>query len=332
MPRLKAHLVWLALLLAGALPCAAASASNGASPEPWRDWQTSLQVDHALAGRIWSTGRKAFVAPAELAAALAGADFVLIGETHDNADHHRLQAWLIAALAKRRKPAVVMEMIGLEQADALGRYLAQDGADASGLGAAVAWSKRGWPPWAMYRPIAEAALAAKLAIRAGDVPRATLRRVSREGLETIEAARRKRLLLDRPLGTALDAALLKELAASHCGLLPERVLPAMSKVQRLRDAVLADSLIDAGRPDGAVLIAGNGHVRTDRAVPWYVARCLPKARILSVMLIELDAETKRPEDGLITDPDGKAAADFVWYTPRRDPEDPCESLRKHLAK
>ena len=301
MPRLKAHLVWLALLLAGALPCAAASASNGASPEPWRDWQTSLQVDHALAGRIWSTGRKAFVAPAELAAALAGADFVLIGETHDNADHHRLQAWLIAALAKRRKPAVVMEMIGLEQADALGRYLAQDGADASGLGAAVAWSKRGWPPWAMYQPIAE-------------------------------AARRKRLLLDRPLGTALDAALLKELAASHCGLLPERVLPAMSKVQRLRDAVLADSLIDAGRPDGAVLIAGNGHVRTDRAVPWYVARRLPKARILSVMLIELDAETKRPEDGLITDPDGKAAADFVWYTPRRDREDPCESLRKHLAK
>lgn len=332
MSHLATHLTRLALLFASLALITAASAAGDASSQPWKNWKTSLQADHVLAGRVWSARSKAFVPPVQLAETLAAADFVLIGEIHDNADHHRLQAWLIAAVAKRRKPAVVMEMIGLDQADALDRYLAREAADASGLGAALNWSKRGWPPWSIYQPIAETALAAGLAIRPGDIPRSKLRQVGREGLEAIEASRRQRLKLDEPLGTALASALREELAASHCGLLPESALPSMSNVQRLRDAVLADSLIDAGKTAGAVLIAGNGHVRTDRAVPWYVARRLPKARVVSVMLVELDDETKRPEDGLLTGPDGVAAADFLWFTPRHEREDPCERLRKRFAK
>ncbi|MGI9384183.1 MAG: ChaN family lipoprotein [Methyloligellaceae bacterium] len=332
MLRLTTCLTWFALLFVSPWFIAAVASASDVASEPWKDWKTSLQADHALAGRVWSARRKAFVAPGQLAETLAAADYVLIGEIHDNADHHRLQAWLIAALAKRRKPTVVMEMIGLEKADALDRYLAQDTADAAGLGPAVAWSKRGWPSWAIYQPIAEAALAARLTIRAGDVRRAKLKQVSREGLKAIEATRRQRLKLNEPLGTALAAALREELATSHCGMLPESALPAMSNVQRLRDAVLADSLIGAGKTDGAVLIAGNGHVRTDRAVPWYIARRLPKARVVSVMLVELDSQTKRPEDELLTGPDGAAAADFLWFTPGHDRGDPCERLRKRFAK
>ena len=47
----------------------------------------------------------------------AARDFVLLGEKHDNPDHHRLQAWMIDALVARgRRPAIAMEMLDAEQA------------------------------------------------------------------------------------------------------------------------------------------------------------------------------------------------------------------------
>src|SRR3546814_20489359 len=46
----------------------------------------------------------------------------------------------------------------------------------------------------------------------------------------------------------------------------------MLKVQRLWDAWMADSMLAAAADgaEGAVLIAGSGHVREDRAVPWHL--------------------------------------------------------------
>ncbi|MHA1548233.1 MAG: ChaN family lipoprotein, partial [Alphaproteobacteria bacterium] len=97
--------VW-AMMLLSSLTTAFA---DGA--EPWRNWQSPLQADDALVGKIWSSHEKRFVTPRLLADALTEAEFVLLGETHDNADHHRLQAWLIDRIAMHRKPTVVMEMI-----------------------------------------------------------------------------------------------------------------------------------------------------------------------------------------------------------------------------
>ncbi len=91
---------------------------------PWQSWVSTLHRDHALVGRIWSVREKRFLKPLELRDRLALTDFVLLGETHDNPDHHRLQAWLISAIVGYdRRPAVVMEMISLDQADKLEAYL-----------------------------------------------------------------------------------------------------------------------------------------------------------------------------------------------------------------
>ena len=48
-----------------------------------------------------------------------------------------------------------------------------------------------------------------------------------------------------------------------------------------RDAMMADRLATVAGRAGGVLIAGNGHVRTDRGVPWYLARIRPTARTVS---------------------------------------------------
>ena len=299
---------------------------------PWLSWQTSLQKNHPLTGKIWSAREESFVTPQTLAQAVRAARFVLIGEVHDNPDHHRLQAWLIEQTAGDTKPAVVMEMIYRDQAPALRAYLARPGANAAGLGAALEWEARGWPEWRFYQPIAEAALRRGLLLRAGNIDRPVLKKAARKGLGTLDAERRKSLLLDRPLGAPLRKALLDELYRSHCELVPRDALGAMFNIQRLRDAVLAGSLIDAAGQARAILIAGNGHVRADRAVPWYLSRRAPRARVLTVMILEVDGAAKTPEDLTPVGPRGDPAADYVWFTPRAEREDPCAKLRKRFAK
>src|SRR3546814_10447161 len=107
------------------------------------------------------------------------------------------------------------------------------------LGDALDWEARGWPSWAEYRPIAEAALRHGLPMRPGKPSRALVRRLSQgEGLPADLAGR---LAWQRPYPAGVEEALRKELRESHCGLLPEAALGGMLKVQRLWDAWMADS-------------------------------------------------------------------------------------------
>jgi uncharacterized iron-regulated protein len=90
--------------------------------------------------------------------------------------------------------------------------------------------------------------------------------------------------MPQPLIDALN----EELADSHCGLMPASAFGSLNLTQRFRDAHLARALIDAAKANAAAfLLAGNGHVRADRAVPWFVERMEPSRRIVSVMLLEV---------------------------------------------
>jgi uncharacterized iron-regulated protein len=74
-----------------------------------------------------------------------------------------------------------------------------------------------------------------------------------------------------PLPAALLAAQETEVRDSHCGMLPESMVSPMAKAQIARDVVMAETL-RAHAANGVVLIAGNGHVRTDIGVPFWLRR------------------------------------------------------------
>ena len=252
-------------------------------------FEGGLHRDHPLVGEIRRVRDGATLTPDQAAAELASGRFVLLGEQHDNPDHHALQAWAVRALAGQdRRPAVAFEMIDRTQADALAAHLAERPADAAGLGAAVRWDDRGWPDWAMYQPIAEAALTHDLPLVAADAGPELTRTVGRQGLEAAGALDADTLGLATPLPEAQRAALRQELQVSHCNMLPDGALGPMAQVQRLRDAVMADSLIAAARDaDGAVLIVGGGHVRADRGIPWYLRRRLDDPDVVTVRFLEV---------------------------------------------
>jgi len=321
------------ILLLCLLGASNAMAAQPPLVKPWEHFVERQNADLALAGRIWSVRTGKFISPAVLADQLAGAHYVFLGETHDNRDHHRLQAWVISQIARRgRKPAVVMEMVDSSQAKALAAYQAKKGHDAAGLGAAIGWKASGWPDWSMYQPIAEAAFAAGLKLYAANYPRTFIRKVGMKGLGILEDDRRKALLLDKRLPEVMEADLRKMIVKSHCNLLPAAATGPMVNVQRLRDAAFADAMLRDGAKTGAIMITGGEHARTDRGAPWYLARRSKNAPLSSLVMVEVRPENKDVADYEPKSPDGQFAADYLWFTPMAKRPDPCEGLKRHLMK
>jgi uncharacterized iron-regulated protein len=300
-----------------------------------RSWKSSLGRNHPLTGRIWDVSSARFIDRQSLVTRLARADFLLLGERHDNADHHLLQAEVLRSLiALGRRPAVGFEMFGLDDASAIANHLAFAPNDAAGLGRAMNWNKRGWPDWAMYQPIAEAALEAKLRIVATNLPLAIARKMSRDGLAALEPSVRRELGLDRP-SDAMFATMAADIHNSHCGYASEESVKAMVEVQRARDAQMAQSLIAASNRDGAILVAGAGHVRNDYGIPVYLSAKAPGKQIISIAFLEVDNQKSEAHSYALPYPNGRLPFDYVWFTARVDDENPCEKFRsqfEHLKK
>ncbi|PHS21987.1 MAG: hypothetical protein COA85_12215 [Robiginitomaculum sp.] len=300
---------------------------------PWQNWQIAPNAPSPLLGKIWSFRENAFITPTDLAKAMAKADFALLGETHDNADHHRLQGWMVSAIAGQgRKPAVVWEMFDTGQSQALITFQNGKPDNADALGTAVNWGKTGWPQWPLYQPIAEAALSSGLSMYAGDPPVTLVRTVGKKGFSVLPQGETERLLLDKPLAENLKNALQTQIVESHCNLIPSAATGPMYRGQRLRDASMAMHMVEKGETNGAILIAGTGHVRQDRAVPWHLRRLRPGKTVSSLMFVGVSSEETDPASLIPTDPDGKPAADYAWFTPKVVREDPCIALKKRYAK
>jgi uncharacterized iron-regulated protein len=318
-------LAWCAVLMA-----ARATAQTGASPYGF-PWQETVSRDHPLVGRAWSAADGAFLDPTALTAALARADFLLLGEVHDNADAHALQGWAIRRRTEAAsKFGVVFEHIRTDQQTALaeigklGRV-----ATPQELFSQLDWSKGGWPADTKFAALFSAVLEPRLPIYAANPSRQQVRAVARGEEGALPAVERTRILLDAPWDKPLADALYNELKGSHCGAMPESAVPAMIVAQRYRDAAFADVMLTAAADHGAaILAAGNGHVRTDRAVPWYLRQRAPGKKIIAVMMLEVEEGKTDPATYAPRTPDGKPAVDFVIFTPRAERPDPCEALRQ----
>lgn len=291
-------------------------------------WASTLHREHPLAGRIWDVKGHRFVDEAELLRALVAARFVVLGERHDQGDHHQLQARLVRALASGRKPALAFEMLDVEQQPAVDASLARAPEDAEALARAVRWEDSGWPAFSLYRPVFSAGLERGLPIIAANLPRTQVRELVKRGPEALPPALRERLELDTPLPEDLARRMREEQDQAHCGHLPQAMLGPMVEAQRARDAHLADRLLAADRGDGGVLITGNGHARTDRGAPAHLARRAPGRQVLSVGLLEVSPESPAPADYAASYSVSALPFDYVWFTPAQPQEDPCAPLRE----
>jgi uncharacterized iron-regulated protein len=316
------------LILTAVLAAASWMAAPTARAEG--QWLSPHYRDHPLAGTIWKSDLKPATAE-QLETAVLEANFVLLGEIHTNADHHRLQARMIEALVRAgRRPAVVWEMIPASLQPELDRNLQGGAKDAGKLGAVLRWQERGWPDWTIYQPIAEAALSANLRLLGGALDRETDRAISKS--DPSQAKLIMELKLDQPVKPEIVEALAREINEGHCNMLPPTAVKPMIMVQRARDAHLAKIVAAATPKEGAVLIAGSGHVRKDWAVPSFIKQNSPGASIASVAFLEVDPERASPSDYVETIAGLGEPYDFVYFTPKADLIDRCAEMADHMKK
>lgn len=293
-------------------------------------WRSPLGRDHRLVGYALSAREERWVDAAEIRAALAGADFVFLGETHDNADHHLLQAALLRAALAGRPAALAFEMLDTAQAEPLAKCLAAPPVTPEAIAEATGWKKTGWPDFALYRPIFEAALDAGLPIVAANLPRPVAREAVRKGTEALPSDVREAMAKAGEPSAAELKEWGREMAEDHCGELDPGLLTGLVRAQRARDAQMALRLAAAAGPGGgrAVLVTGNGHARTDRGVPAWLERVRPGARRISIGLFEVDPDLRWPRRYLEEYGSASFPFDYVIFTPRAEREDPCEELRR----
>lgn len=318
----------LLLGLLGMFPAAAL-----ASP-PVPPWTAELGRDHPLAGRIWLTAERRWASVDDLVGRMASAPWVMLGEKHDNADHHTLQAYLVRRLIDSgRRPVVAFEHFEADKSEAIVRHLNKNPKDAAGLGRATGWEGSGWPDWRQFSPIAQAALDAGLPLVAANIPAEEARAMARR--QPVAPERIEELGLDQPLPRPQHDALLDEIRHSHCGMLPERSVGAMAMAQRARDGGMARALVtaaQAGPGDGGVLITGNGHARKDRGVPEALKRMAPQGRSFSLAFLEVHDEGQDPQAYATLYGDAELPYDAIWFTARMDGEDPCRQMAEHMKK
>lgn len=270
-----------------------------------------LERDHPLAGRIWDTRAAAFVTPEVAIERATAARLVLLGEIHDNVDHHRLQEQVLAAMLKAgRSPSIAMEQFDREHQPALDAARVQGVRDPERIADAGRFDRKGWN-WPLYRPLVARALDANLPLLAANVSREEARAVVKSGQPAAGLAAAE---------PGLRASLELDIVNGHCGHRPPPALLAgMVEAQRARDAGIAAALARADAR-GAVLIAGAGHVRRDRGAPAYLPPDLRQAS-LAVAFLEVEAGQQAPR------PELASQFDLVWFTPRAERPDPCKGFR-----
>jgi uncharacterized iron-regulated protein len=250
---------------------------------------------------------------------LQGSTVALLGEVHDNAEHHRLRAAILRrAFEAGWRPALVMEQFDLDRQADIERGRGERPRDAGHL-IAQAGASKGWR-WPDYEPLVALALEFDLPLLAGNLPRAQAVRVMRDGHEAVFGAERTRELgLDRKPDAAWQAAQEHEIDTGHCGALPRSVWAGMARAQFARDAVMAQ-LLRQHAARGAVLLAGNGHVRRDIGVPRWMPGDAPES-LLAVGFVEFESA-----------PIAVDQFDAVVITARAWRADPCEAFKARPAR
>lgn len=284
-------------------------------------WQSQLYTEHALVGMIWDSQAGRFIAANDLFSRLEGASYLLLGEKHDNPDHHALQLRSLDHVLKAGNVSTVsFEMMSSEQQPLLRDLSPSRQESLEQINEYLQWDNDGWD-WEYYGPLLRSAIQAGVSINAANI--------SNEEMMQVYAAPTP-AEIEGVLDEQTMAALEKDIDESHCGMLPESQFPAMVRVQQARDYAMAGSLSASSQQKLQVLIAGNYHIRRDLGVPNYLLSKqsnLLESQIVALAFMEVDEASNDPAEYLQQFGSVKAY-DYIWFTPAVSDEDYCASLRQ----
>ncbi|GIZ52713.1 ChaN family lipoprotein [Noviherbaspirillum aridicola] len=224
----------------------------------------------------WMAPGGATIEAPTLIAAMSRKQAVLLGEQHDNEDHHRWQLQVIAALHAQRPDMVLgFEMFPRRVQPVLDRWVAGELSQQQLL-EQTGWSEVWSFPPALYMPMFEFARLNRIPMLALNIDRKLSRAVSTRGWDAVPPADREGVGRPAPPSDAYRDYLLDiyRMHASHGK--PSRGKPSAGDTgfryfvesQQVWDRAMAEAIAVAARR-GALLVGvmGGGHVRHGYGVP-----------------------------------------------------------------
>jgi uncharacterized iron-regulated protein len=284
-----------------------------------------LYADHPLAGKIWDMRSRSFIDEATLFARIDKANVLLLGETHDNPQHHDLQQKLLKArIDSGARPALLMEQLDIESQPALDAALAGSDRDAT-LKAVTGLIK--FTDWEFYRPFLVTAVDNKLPVIAANISSQQLQPVIWNGFVAYDAAALKRMAVEEVWSESRENYMRKHIGGAHCGQIRDDLREGLTRSQRLRDAMMADSAMP-GIGRGIVAIVGSSHARRDVGMPLYLSARAPLAHLYSIGFVEVIPGRNNPETYETESASGDVPFDAIWFSPRVERADPCADMKK----
>lgn len=209
------------------------------------------------------------VAPAEVARGLSKARLVFLGESHTNAEFHRVQLQVIRELAKAgRKVLVGLEMYPVSEQPALDLWNAGTISEADFVEKSE-WYRNWGYHWDYYRDVFLLCREAKATLHGVNVPRELVSDVRKKGLDGLTAE--QKALLPARIDTEsadhmrLFRAYFDEEDSMHSAAMPEAMWEGMFRAQCTWDAAMAWNAVAALKmandPNAVmVVLIGSGHV------------------------------------------------------------------------
>ncbi len=225
---------------------------------------------------------------ADIALAAKGIRFVLVGESHNNPEHHRAQANVIEALVKAGRDVTVgFEMFTRDNQDninpfSLGWWTHEEFVEKSN------WKKQWGFKYEIYKPIFEVIKTNGLPMVALNVPRDWVRQVSKQGPDSLTSEQKKWVpsldLTNKDHRSVFDA-----LIGGH----PGTGADGMYAGQVTWDTGMAQTALDAMGAIGnarkvMVIVAGAGHMMYSQGINYRITKKTGE-RTLNVTCIDADA-------------------------------------------
>lgn len=270
--------------------------------------------------RVFDTKANAWVDFEVMAAALAAADAVFVGEQHDDPNTHHLELALLEALARRRADiAVSLEMFERDTQAALDAYLAGTLDEAAFLN-----DSRPWPRYATdYRPLVELARAKGWPVVAANVPRPLASGIAKGGLPTLETlAPAQKPWIAAEMQCPKDAYFDRfsaTMGGHPTGDGPDAVAKQAAMIERyyysqcLKDEVMGESVarVALGPGEGPLVVHYNGAFHSDFGLgaAERAARRMPGSRVAVISMLPVASL-----DGITPGEEDRKRADYLVFT------------------
>jgi uncharacterized iron-regulated protein len=200
---------------------------------------------------------------------LAKQQVVLVGESHDDPGHHRVQLQIIKALKKRRdNMAIGLEMIPQHLQPQLDRWTAGELTEEAFLDALEWYSIWGFDA-ELYLPILRFSRDKRIPLVALNIQRKIVHQVRMQGVDGVDEKIRREL---PPMAQASHAYRLRlsEVFNSHPMMSRMGNFDRFIEAQLVWDGVMADRIIRwlDKNPDGLLVgLAGSGHIIHGHGIP-----------------------------------------------------------------